>query len=36
MRSDYTREALAEADVDADPVVQFRRWVGGRENGGLC
>jgi hypothetical protein len=27
MRSDYTREALAEADVDADPVVQFGRWV---------
>jgi hypothetical protein len=25
MRREYTREALAEADVDADPVVQFRR-----------
>jgi pyridoxamine 5'-phosphate oxidase len=26
MRREYTREALAEADVDADPVVQFGRW----------
>jgi pyridoxine/pyridoxamine 5'-phosphate oxidase len=26
MRREYAREALAEADVDADPVVQFGRW----------
>jgi pyridoxamine 5'-phosphate oxidase len=26
MRREYRREALAEADVDADPVVQFGRW----------
>jgi pyridoxamine 5'-phosphate oxidase len=35
MRSDYTREALAEADVDADPVVQFGRWFEQAEQGGL-
>jgi hypothetical protein len=29
MRKEYTREALSEADVDADPVVQFGRWGGG-------
>ena len=26
MRREYTRAALAEADLDADPVVQFGRW----------
>ena len=35
MRSDYTREALAEADVDADPVVQFGRWFEQAESAGL-
>ena len=35
MRSDYTREALAEADVDADPVVQFRRWFEQATEAGL-
>jgi pyridoxamine 5'-phosphate oxidase len=35
MRSDYTREALAEADVDADPVVQFRRWFDQATEAGL-
>ena len=35
MRSEYTREALAEADVDADPVVQFGRWFGQAEQAGL-
>ena len=35
MRSDYTREALAEADVDADPVVQFGRWFEQAEQAGL-
>jgi pyridoxamine 5'-phosphate oxidase len=27
MRSDPMRAALAEGDVDPDPVVQFRRWL---------
>ena len=35
MRREYTREALAEADVDADPVVQFRRWFEQAEQAGL-
>ena len=35
MRSEYTREALAEADVDADPVVQFGRWFEQAEEAGL-
>ena len=35
MRSEYAREALAEADVDADPVVQFRRWFEQAEQAGL-
>jgi pyridoxamine 5'-phosphate oxidase len=35
MRSDYSREALAEADVDADPVVQFRRWFEQATEAGL-
>jgi pyridoxamine 5'-phosphate oxidase len=35
MRSEYTREALAEADVDADPVVQFGRWFEQAEQAGL-
>jgi pyridoxine/pyridoxamine 5'-phosphate oxidase len=35
MRREYTREALAEADVDADPVVQFGRWFGAAEGDGL-
>ncbi|MFL6183831.1 MAG: pyridoxamine 5'-phosphate oxidase [Actinomycetes bacterium] len=35
MRREYTREALAEADVDADPVVQFGRWFEQAERAGL-
>jgi pyridoxamine 5'-phosphate oxidase len=35
MRREYTREALAEADVDADPVVQFGRWFEQAEQAGL-
>jgi pyridoxine/pyridoxamine 5'-phosphate oxidase len=35
MRREYTREALAEADVDADPVVQFGRWFEEGEEGGM-
>jgi pyridoxamine 5'-phosphate oxidase len=35
MRRDYAREALAEADVDADPVVQFGRWFEQAEQAGL-
>jgi pyridoxamine 5'-phosphate oxidase len=35
MRREYTREALAEADVDADPVVQFGRWFVLAEQAGL-
>jgi pyridoxamine 5'-phosphate oxidase len=35
MRREYHREALAEADVDADPVVQFGRWFEQAEQGGL-
>ena len=35
MRSEYTREALAEADVDADPVVQFGRWFEQAQQAGL-
>ena len=35
MRQDYTRAALAEADVDADPVVQFGRWFAQAEQAGL-
>ena len=35
MRSEYTRAALAEADVDADPVVQFGRWFEQAEQAGL-
>jgi len=35
MRREYIREALAEADVDADPVVQFGRWFEQAEQGGL-
>ena len=35
MRQEYTREALAEADVDADPVVQFGRWFEQAEQAGL-
>jgi pyridoxamine 5'-phosphate oxidase len=34
MRREYTREALAEADVDADPVVQFGRWFEQAEQAG--
>jgi hypothetical protein len=26
LRRNYARAALDEGDVDADPVVQFRRW----------
>jgi pyridoxamine 5'-phosphate oxidase len=35
MRREYAREALAEADVDADPVVQFGRWFEQAEDAGL-
>ena len=35
MRREYAREALAEADVDADPVVQFGRWFEQAERAGL-
>jgi pyridoxamine 5'-phosphate oxidase len=35
MRREYTRAALAEADVDADPVVQFGRWFEQAEGAGL-
>jgi len=35
MRREYTRAALAEADVDADPVVQFGRWFEQAEQAGL-
>jgi pyridoxamine 5'-phosphate oxidase len=35
MRREYAREGLAEADVDADPVVQFGRWFEQAEQGGL-
>ena len=35
MRREYAREALAEADVDADPVVQFWRWFEQAEQAGL-
>ncbi|MFL6266340.1 MAG: pyridoxamine 5'-phosphate oxidase [Actinomycetes bacterium] len=35
MRREYSREALAEADVDADPVVQFGRWFEQAERAGL-
>ncbi|MFL6250417.1 MAG: pyridoxamine 5'-phosphate oxidase, partial [Actinomycetes bacterium] len=34
MRREYVREALAEADVDADPVVQFGRWFEQAEQAG--
>ena len=35
MRREYAREGLAEADVDADPVVQFGRWLEQAEQAGL-
>jgi pyridoxamine 5'-phosphate oxidase len=35
MRREYARGALAEADVDADPVVQFGRWFQQAEEAGL-
>jgi pyridoxamine 5'-phosphate oxidase len=35
MRSEYTREGLSEADVDADPVVQFGRWFEEANSAGL-
>ena len=35
MRREYTREALAETDVDADPVAQFGRWFEQAEQSGL-
>jgi pyridoxamine 5'-phosphate oxidase len=35
MRREYAREALAETDVDADPVVQFGRWFEQAEQAGL-
>jgi pyridoxamine 5'-phosphate oxidase len=35
MRYEYTRGGLAEADVDADPVVQFGRWFEQAASAGL-
>ena len=35
MRREYASEALAEADVDADPVAQFGRWFEQAEQAGL-
>ena len=35
MRREYAREALAEAEVDADPVVQFGRWFEQATQAGL-
>jgi pyridoxamine 5'-phosphate oxidase len=35
MRQEYTRAALAEADLDADPVAQFGRWFEQAEAAGL-
>jgi pyridoxamine 5'-phosphate oxidase len=35
MRREYAREALAEADVDADPVAQFGRWFEQATQAGL-
>ena len=35
MRKEYTREGLAEADVDAAPVAQFGRWFEQAEQAGL-
>jgi pyridoxamine 5'-phosphate oxidase len=35
MRREYTRETLAEADVDADPVAQFGRWFEQATQAGL-
>ena len=35
MRRDYTRAALDEADLDADPVVQFGRWFEQATQAGL-
>jgi pyridoxamine 5'-phosphate oxidase len=35
MRREYARAALAEADVDPDPVVQFGRWFEQAEQAGL-
>jgi pyridoxamine 5'-phosphate oxidase len=35
MRREYAREGLSEADVDADPVVQFGRWFEQAEQAGL-
>jgi pyridoxamine 5'-phosphate oxidase len=35
MRREYTRAALAEAEVDADPVVQFGRWFEQATQAGL-
>ena len=35
MRREYARAALAEADVDADPVVQFGRWFEQATQAGL-
>jgi pyridoxamine 5'-phosphate oxidase len=35
MRREYARGALAEAEVDADPVVQFGRWFQQAEEAGL-
>ncbi len=35
LRREYTREALSEASVDPDPIVQFRRWFDEAEAAGL-
>ena len=28
LRREYTREGLRRADLDADPIAQFRKWFG--------
>jgi pyridoxamine 5'-phosphate oxidase len=35
MREEYAKGSLGEAEVDADPVVQFRRWFEQAEEAGL-
>ena len=36
LRQDYTREALTERDVDADPIKQFHHWFSQAQNAGLA
>ena len=35
LRQEYSREALNERDVDADPIKQFRHWFSQAQNAGL-